>query len=52
VRKGDGEAIFNVEDVVELRESYGMKVRELTRDQELAEENSTVIIGKWHEHLN
>ena len=52
VRKGDGEAIFNVEDVVELRESYGMKVRELTRAQELAEENRTVIIEKWHEHLN
>ena len=51
VRKGDGEAIFNVEDAVELRESYGMKVRDLTPAQELAEETRTVIIEKRHEHL-
>lgn len=36
VRKGEGEAIFNVEGTVELRESYGMKVREL------AEENRSI----------
>jgi len=39
VRKGGGEAIFDVEDRVELRESYGMKLRELSRAQELTEEN-------------
>ena len=51
VRKGGGEAIFNVEDVVELRESHGLKVRELTRAQELAEQHKTIIINKWHEYL-
>ena len=51
VRKGDGEAIFNVEDLIELRESSGMKVRDLSRAQELAEENKQIIIQKWHEHL-
>jgi hypothetical protein len=51
VRKGDGEAIFNVEDLIELRESAGMKVRDLARAQELAEENKEIIIQKWHEHL-
>lgn len=42
VRKGEGEAIFNVEGTVELRESYGMKVRELARAEELAEENRSI----------
>ena len=51
VRKGGGEAIFDVEDRVELRESYGMKLRELSRAQELAEENQRLIIEKWHEHI-
>lgn len=51
VRKGDGEAIFDVENAVELRESAGMKIRDLARAQELAEENRTLIIQKWHEHL-
>lgn len=51
VRKGDGEAIFNVEEAVELRESAGMKIRELSRAQELAEEHQEIIIQKWHEHL-
>jgi hypothetical protein len=51
VRKGDGEAIFDVEDSVQLRESAGMKIRELARAQELAEENINLIIQKWHEHL-
>lgn len=51
VRKGDGEAIFNVEGTVELRESYGMKVRELARAEELAEENRSIILEKWNEYL-
>jgi hypothetical protein len=51
VRKGDGEAIFNVEDGVDLRESAGMKVREIARAQELAEENKEIIIRNWYEHL-
>ena len=51
VRKGDGEAIFNVEDAVELRESHGMKVRDLTRAQELAEKHRLIIIQKCNEYL-
>lgn len=52
VRRGDGEAVFNVEGEVELRESQGLKVRELARAQELAEKQKELIIRKWHEHLD
>jgi Domain of unknown function (DUF4160) len=51
VRKGDGEAVFNVASGVELRESYGFKIHELSKAQELAEENKRLIIEKWNEHL-
>ena len=51
VRKGDGEAVFNVEGEVALRESQGLKLKELSRAQELAEENRAIIIEKWHEHI-
>jgi len=34
VRYGGGEAVFDVEHGVELRESLGLKVRELSRVQE------------------
>ena len=49
VRKGDGEAVFNVEDEVRLRESQGLKIKELSTAQELAEQNREFIIKKWHE---
>ena len=51
VRHGDGEAVFEVEDFVELRESQKMKLSELSMAQELAEENRHLILEKWHEHL-
>ena len=51
VRYGDGEAIFNLEESVELRESQNLKVRELAKAQQLAEENRLLIVEKWHEHL-
>ena len=51
VRHGGGEAVFNVEDSVELRESQNMKLSELSEAQELAEENRDLILEKWHEHL-
>ena len=51
VRRGDGEAVFNVEDAVELRESQNMKVGELSKAQRLAEQNRQLILEKWHEHL-
>ena len=51
VSKGSGEAVFNMESEVILRESIGLKVKELARAQELAEANKETIIEKWHEHL-
>ena len=51
VRHGDGEAVFNVEHGVELRESQNMKVSELSRAQQLAKENRLLIVEKWHAHL-
>jgi hypothetical protein len=51
VRHGDGEAVFNVEDSVELRESQGMKLSELSMAEKLAEEHRQLILEKWHEHL-
>ncbi|HUI08344.1 MAG TPA: DUF4160 domain-containing protein [Verrucomicrobiae bacterium] len=52
VRRGGGEAVFNVEEVVELRESHGLKVDELARAEELALEHRELIIRAWHEHLD
>lgn len=52
VRRGSGEAVFEVENGVELRESQGLKVRELSKAEALAEEHRELIIRKWHEHLN
>ena len=51
VRYGNGEAVFNVEDEIALRESQGLKIKELSKAQQLAEENKELIIQKWHEHL-
>lgn len=45
------EAIFNVEDGVELRESAGMKVQCLARAEQLAVENREIIIRKRNERL-
>jgi hypothetical protein len=52
VRRGGGEAVFEVENGVELRESQGLKVKELSKAETLAEEHRELIIQKWHEHLN
>jgi hypothetical protein len=51
VRYGSGEAVFNIESEVELRESQGLKLRELSKAERLAEENKKLIIEKWNEHL-
>jgi hypothetical protein len=51
VRHGGGEAVFDVEESVELRESQDMKVRELSKAQRLAEDHRHLILEKWHEHL-
>jgi hypothetical protein len=52
VRYGGGEAVFDVEHRVELRESQGLKVRELAKAEELASEHRELIIQKWHEHIS
>lgn len=52
VRYGNGEAVFNVADEIALRESQGLKLKELSKAQQLAEENKQLIIEKWHEHLD
>ncbi len=52
VRRGGGEAVFNVEPIVELRESQGLKVSELAKAERLAIAHRQLIIQKWHEHLN
>ena len=51
VRKGAGEAVFDIEPLVELRESAGLKPKELAHAEELARENRELILRSWHEHL-
>ncbi|MCF6311715.1 MAG: DUF4160 domain-containing protein [Verrucomicrobiales bacterium] len=52
VRKGNGEAVFEVEGTAVLRESVGLKTKELSKAEDLAEENIELIIQKWHEHFD
>ena len=51
VRSGSDKAKFDVSDEVQLLESKGMKVPELRKAQELAEENVEIIRSKWHEYF-
>jgi hypothetical protein len=51
VRKGGGEAVFNVEGEVVLRESVGLKTQELKDAEDLAAEHRRLIIETWHEHI-
>jgi len=50
VTKGDGEAVLHLGPPMEVQESFGMKVRELARAVELAEENRGLILRIWNEH--
>ncbi len=52
VRHGDGEAVFDVEEGIDLRESQNMKMGELSKAQQLATENRQLIVEKWHEHID
>jgi len=52
VRYGGGEAVIDVERVVELRESQNMKMSELRKALKLAREHQDLILEKWHEHLD
>jgi len=51
VRKGGGEAVFELEGEIELRESVGLKVPELRRAQDLAAANLERIVKCWNEHI-
>ncbi len=51
VRKGDGEAVFNVEGEIALRTSVGLKTAELKAAEDLAAEHQQLIIRVWHEHI-
>ena len=52
VTHGGGEAVFNVEDEVELRESVGLRIKELKMAEELARDERELIITKWNEHFD
>ena len=52
VRHGGGEAVFEVEQGVELRESQDLKVRQLAKAEELATEYRELILQRWHERFN
>jgi len=52
VRKGDGEAVFEISGEIALRESVGMKMRDLRMAEDLAEEHKSLIVEKWHEHFD
>jgi hypothetical protein len=51
VRKGGGEAVFNVEGDVELRESVGMKTKDLTQAEEIACRRQQEIINYWNDYF-
>ncbi len=51
VRRGRGEAVLIVEPEVELRESVGLNVRELSRAEDLIDDNLELIKHKWAGHL-
>ena len=52
VRHGGGEAVFLIGDEIVLRESEGLKVRELARAEDLALEHKSLILKAWNEHLH
>lgn len=49
VKNASGKAKFDISEDVQLVESKGMKVQELKRAQEIAEEEVETLRRKWHE---
>lgn len=49
VQHGGGEAAFEIGNGVELRESFGMKIQELRRAEEIVLAHRNEIVEKWHE---
>jgi len=52
VRRGSGEAVFEIKDEIVLRESVGLKIKELRKAEGLAESRKDLIVQKWHEHFD
>ena len=52
VNNGSGKAKFDISDGVQLVESKGMKIPELKRAQEIAEEEVQLLKEKWHEFFD
>lgn len=52
VQYAGGEAVFEVEGEVVLRESVGLKTKELSKAEDLANEHRGLIIQTWHEHFD
>jgi hypothetical protein len=51
VRHGGGEAVLDVAEHVDLRESQGLKMSELRKAISLAREHRDLILERWHEHF-
>lgn len=51
VRFQGGEAVFDVESAVELREAHGLKIKDLSKAEELAVAHRELIIAKWNEYF-
>lgn len=51
VSKGSGSAKFDITEEVRLVESNGLKVQELSRAQEIAEQEVETLRVKWHEYF-
>lgn len=51
VRYGGGEAVFNVEEGTELRESHGLKMNQLGKAEALIRDHLTLIRERWHEYF-
>ncbi len=52
VRYGSGEAVFVMDEAVQLRESQGLRVRELAQAEEPATQHRGLILQRRHEHFN
>jgi len=52
VRYQGGEAVFDVESGVFLRESYGMKLKDLKKAEDLVASHEKLITEKWHEYFD
>ena len=52
VKKGDGEAKFWLEPIIEMEFSEDFSVSELRFIRETVEEHRDEFIRRWHEHLS